>query len=130
MMDTSETYIKMCDHPVIQDIVIRRLKQDHGWLRTSAVGDICNAIAKNGDVFTFYLDIWLPRQDQLQAIMLRNDVASLMELLRSVVIRYHDRFDENTVGYRNGTFSSMEQLWLALVMSWLHHKTWAGKEWI
>ena len=48
--------------------------------------------------------IWLPRQDQLQGMV------------------------EYTVGVNK--FNSMEQLWLAFVMSEKYNKKWDGKDWI
>jgi len=71
--------------------------------------------------------IWLPQQDQLQKIMLRDTINnSLIALacwfscvaLATTEASYFNRFD------------SMEQLWLAFVMKEKFGKVWDGEDWV
>ena len=143
-MDTSETYIKMCDCEEIQ----KGHKWDYGdWLiaehgiftvGTATFGyDISNSAIPpirsdlpiatiqqddvDGSIFSDKL-IWLPRQDQLQEMVFGSSEYPLKivtELLESQVkssfIKTH--------------LTSMEQLWLAFVQKELHNKTWDGDKW-
>ena len=120
-------YIKQCDCPEIQNIVIERVKNDGGWLRTSAVGLIVNAIAKDGEVFKFHLDTWLPAQDQLQEMVDDRDIC---------IRRYANgpcKFWQKCSDYgepEGMIFPSPEQLWLAFVMKENHGKVWSNYKWI
>lgn len=73
--------------------------------------------------------IWLPTQEQLQEMMPKSDVTSLVEYIKNVELRYHDRFDENAVGYFTGTFISLTELWLAFVVKERWNKIWTGEKW-
>uniref|UniRef100_A0A6M3XHR9 Uncharacterized protein n=1 Tax=viral metagenome TaxID=1070528 RepID=A0A6M3XHR9_9ZZZZ len=73
--------------------------------------------------------IWLPTQEQLQEMMPKSDVTSLVEYIKNAELRYHDRFDENAVGYFTGTFISLTELWLAFVMRECWNKIWTGEKW-
>jgi len=120
-MDTSETYIKMCEKAEeIQESYLEKCKQ--GWLRTSAVGLLVNAIDYNGEVFTSYgLNVvWLPHQDQLQEIYLEpyRD--------RLIVEEFYSWFEKLPFSPQ---FTSMEQLWLAFVMKEKYNKVWDGEDW-
>jgi len=122
-------YIKMCDNPDIQEVAIKRVKRDNGWLRASAVGEIANATAKNGEVFTFYLGTWLPYQHQLQGMVYRYPDES--DNLWTTFNGIYDFVMQSPV-LRNryaSQFTSMEQLWLAFVMKEKFNKTWTGTEW-
>ena len=126
-MDTSETYIKMCDCPEIQDKAVDRVKADGGWLHTSAVGSLVNAIAKDGEVFTFinsdYVDIWLPHQEQLQKMV----VGCFKEHWGKAI--YSGLMEEAVSFASQYPYASMEQLWLAFVMKEKYEKVWDGEEW-
>ena len=70
------------------------------------------------------IDIWLPRQDQLQKMVFEylakgNDTYSIFTL----ILDFSD-FANQPCG-----FDSMEQLWLAFVMRELYNKVWNGSEW-
>ena len=73
--------------------------------------------------------IWLPTQEQLQEMMPKSDVTFLVEYIKNVELRYHDRFNEDAVGYFTGTFTSFNELWLAFVMEEKYNKVWTGEEW-
>ena len=129
-MDFSKQYIKMCkEAKEIQEIYQNILKKEdnevdnilEGWY----VYDGKNVILLHNNEF-FISDlkdelkkyIWLPRQDQLQAIITTNKYFrfSLIELF------YH--FANKNVP----KFTSMEQLWLAYVMYIKYKKIWNNEE--
>ena len=58
-MDTSETYIKMCDCPEIQELM-PRVHSQHEFYKT-------------GDIVMKKPFVWLPRQDQLQEMVLESE---------------------------------------------------------
>ena len=89
--------------------------------------------------------IWLPRQDQLQRIIInlyqdnaeKNDyqIRYKREILNWVINSF-DSFVKQNEGkpYKSNdsypdNLESMEQLWLAFTMSELYHKKWNGKDW-
>ena len=129
-MDFSKQYIKMCERAEeIQEIYQNVLKKEdnevdsilEGWY----VYDGKNIILLHNNEF-FISDlkdelkkyVWLPRQDQLQAIITTNKYFrfSLIELF------YH--FANKNVP----KFTSMEQLWLAYVMYIKYKKIWNNEE--
>ena len=126
-MDTSETYIKMCERA---DLKPHNSEHDRQWQD----GD-CYFLDEKVDVYTFwhypthiYNAIWLPRQDQLQE-MVDGDVYEK-------VCNFYD-FVNDVVGWelmkyklKEDYFTSMEQLWLAFVMKEKINKTWNGEDWI
>ena len=121
-MDTSETYIKMCDCPEIQDhrpniqtlVWCTGICHEHGNTYWQKPGRMVFGGSSSRKV------IWLPRQDQLQ------------EMVKWTTPFYH-MLIELSVFYRDtagiGELSSWEQLWLAFVMKEKHGKVWAGTEW-
>ncbi len=131
-MDTSvkwyedPVYIKMADCPEIQEQIIKRVKDDKGWLRTSAVGPLVNAIARNGEVFTFHLGTWLPMQHQLQAMVAFDD-GETVGLIHSFY-KFCNTLNMGQFCY--DYYTSMEQLWMGFVMKELHGKGWSGTEWV
>jgi len=129
-VDFSKQYIKMCERAEeIQEIYQNVLKKEdnevdsilEGWY----VYDGKNIILLHNNEF-FISDlkdelkkyVWLPRQDQLQAIITTNKYFrfSLIELF------YH--FANKNVP----KFTSMEQLWLAYVMYIKYKKIWNNEE--
>ena len=114
-MDTSKTYIKMCDCNEIQ--------ADHKLKRYEATGDPYDVTGQTYNSDHYWAgDIWLPRQDQLQEMILHfghghNNGGILVGL--SLFSQEH--------GYNE---TSMEQLWLAFVMKEKHNKTWNKNEWV
>jgi len=67
------------------------------------------------------IEIWLPRQDQLQ------EMVGGTSLWKIVSIHRHCHLIDTHVPSAS---SSMEQLWLAFVMKEKYDKTWDGKDWI
>ena len=123
-MDTSETYIKMCDCEEIQS----HSGGDGAYYEPhNFVADEEGNIAKEDDGYFYMLFgkkcIWLPRQDQLQemvSIGRGNIVTGLLAL---------NNFIDRNARYEMLDWS-MEQLWLAFYMSEKHSKTWSGEDWI
>lgn len=68
--------------------------------------------------------VWLPRQDQLQA-MVAYIAGSPILMLRRLVYLIREQIDDS---YWQA-FSSMEQLWLAFVMYEKYKKHWDGAGW-
>lgn len=62
--------------------------------------------------------IWLPRQDQLQAMVSDNPLV-LTENIHNLLF--------NEPG--GVIYSTMEQLWLGFVMKYRHKKKWDGEKW-
>lgn len=66
---------------------------------------------------------WLPRQDQLQD-MVKDEP-------RNLVIDIYDWTEESLLnGIEAEKFTSMEQLWLAFVMSEKYNKKWIKENWV
>lgn len=107
-MDTSEIYIKMCE----KTEEIQKAKPPYGeqWFR---------------EFYTYYPEdqlVWLPRQDQLQEMLLNEEIDTICLALNF--------YDWVKAGLWANAEYSMEQLWLAFVMKEKHNKVWNGQEWI
>ena len=128
-MDTSETYIKMCDCEEIQNRT-----SDADWTNDDCIsfrdgsgvsriwiwkkGTLSGGTRKWSEYF-----IWLPRQDQLQEMVETKGIPGLL-LLFYLFTR------EMPKEYLSTVDGSMEQLWLAFVMREKYNKVWAGKDWV
>jgi len=144
-MDTSETYIKMCDCPEIQE----HAKYEAGDYLSSGDGiEIIGSLMKVGDntatrggydydffSYVWHRAIWLPRQDQLQEMV--DEVANK----KHFVFRFNDFLHNNyqPITHMNAfvwlanlpdDVISMERMWLAFVMKEKYNKTWNGEVWI
>ncbi len=123
-MDTSKEYEQMCDCPEIQG-----LREKH---------EDSNSFNAGNNI----VGAWLPRQDQLQAMlnwnhhpraMLKNMATWATDgHCLSICEEQHGEF--KAWGKRINTLHmkrwSPEQLWLAYIMWELHKKQWNGKEWV
>ncbi len=120
-MDTSETYIKMCDCPEIQGG------------RRHEVLDVWQ-YAPDGKHVDHWSQVWLPRQDQLQEMVLEDESYWRYQRYQSDA-RYLDIIDDiraffhGKCGQGADLILSLEQLWLAFVMKEKHGKVWSGSEW-
>ena len=119
-MDTSETYIKMCDWAKIQELADFELQEDGLWF-----WNILDWVE-----YTEEMDkkkerpIWLPRQDQSQA-MVGGWVLSLLDAFHTFCM-WDEQFEE----LRDKMLPiSMEQLWLAFVMKEKYNKVWVKDKW-
>lgn len=73
--------------------------------------------------------VWLPRQDQLQEMIGAQTPEKLLwELNCQIDDCKNDYTGELSNYYRQ--FTSMEQLWLAVVMKLKFNKTWTGEDWV
>ena len=139
-MDTSETYIKMCDcseiqenrEPTTGDWYVDRLENYVAVLHHTSRDTF---ISEDGTEFFGRTDddcvheseaIWLPRQDQLQEMvfdstLINGDYYPVMRLLRRFYLFIKD--------YEQWEDATMEQLWLAFVMKEKHGKVWDGEAW-
>lgn len=111
-MDTSKEYIKMCEKA-------EEIQRSDEGLRGESDG--IHYISDD----VFYLGerkcIWLPHQDQLQEMVNDDNLTALLQdfiswLAKQCNLPMH--------------MTSMEQLWLAFVMSEKYQKVWDGDEWI
>jgi len=77
--------------------------------------------------------IWLPRQDQLQE-MLINYLDIPIDELHLFIYDFYLFIDCDCIkrvgDYRLREFKSMEQLWLAFCMQELYGKVWSGDKWL
>ncbi len=136
-MDTSETYIKMCDCPEIQEQ--RPVAEDrvgstyYGWYGIKLHNKKVYSTNRPNETID---SIWLPRQDQLQAMVIakvsadyaNTDISPehrMVMVFASFVnaVRFPYKIPQNDL-------TSMEQLQLAFVMHELHNKTWNGERWL
>ena len=148
-MDTSEQYIKMCDCPEIQGVnswgmnpdslvAHRHVMPELGVHTVTTIWRWESQGISNED----YRDrfIWLPRQDQLQAIYGQYVAVELERVFNRNHIKmafidfkswldkqYHD---EPFVCVPTNVFDSGEQLWLAFVMKEKFNKIWDGDKWV
>ncbi len=148
-MDTSETNIKMCDCPEIQEQAKRSDDydpHDYFWYPPSVEGtakvEHASFIAVIGDAencghcLSYYVDrlheaIWLPLQHQLQMMVWGGDWIVQQMRLYNIT----NALSSSDEGYREqikywAQFKSWEQLWLGFVMHELHQKEWDGDKWI
>lgn len=139
MMDTTPEYIRMCEAATeIQE----------AW--EPRAGDYYFAKERRGRIFPGYMyigidvpavrvicrpeaynfiegDIWLPRQDQLQAMVQDQRSSAQMAQWLAEWLRAYNYCLE----YLSGD-ASMEQLWLAFVMNEKYNQRWDSekKEWV
>ena len=115
-MDTSKEYIEMCSGAVEVQDKLPRNEDENGkkWV--------------DGSTYTIKYDIetkrliWLPRQDQLQDMLVKKYGG-----IFSVICRFCDWFQHED--YSGETITG-EQLWLKFVMHELHGKQWDGEDWV
>ena len=124
-MDTSETYIKMCERA--EEI------QKHIFDPEDTTKCICGGLETLGSFHLFYdvfalkptHTVWLPRQDQLQEMipLIVEGQTGYPEVSAAVLNKF-------LTFQWNGFYKSMEQLWLAFVMKEKCNKIWDGEAWI
>ena len=118
-MDCGSVYIKMCEKAEeIQQLIIP-LKIIAPEYQSQYGADM----SKSGN--WFHLNIWLPRQDQLQAMVL--DLYTQYDNLVQNMVSDCHAFSTNWQTYQR--WDSFEQLWLAFVMKKRLGKVWSGTEW-
>ena len=128
-MDTTKEYIKMCDCEEIQNLLIPADgdfcwpddggAEYLGYVEFPAMTAVVHIATGNSKNY-WHNWLWLPRQDDLQKMM---DYPAIEVLIDKFY--YWARREHNI----SPLLTSMEQLWLAYVMSERHRKVWSGKEW-
>jgi len=125
-MDTSETYVKMCEKATeIQNLRSHRFEMGD----YIDIGDIPQTVAiAEDDEIRDSISIWLPRQDQLQEMMggLKSGFIDWINWLGNI---YGYNYGDKPNGHLR-IFTTWEQLWLAFVMHELYSKVWNDEDWI
>lgn len=140
-MDTSETYIKMCEKAEeIQKLRMSNEFDDGDWFYDREEAEVYPVVGSwwyhhqsacfevmGGDINCIDTDVWLPRQDQLQEMLW----SSFEGKNRYAIYEIVEAFKDYTFNTRQHMLfdPSMEQLWLAFVMKEKYDKTWNGEKW-
>ena len=148
MVDTSDTYIKMCEQaeeiqeysrngfgltqlfilPKNIDVLTINQRQYSGIYSTYSW-----ALDHSGNYWlippTKNPCIWLPRQDQLQEMVKGRTFGSYAELLRWFSSHIDTMFQQLAPLDEKNTISP-EQLWLAFVMKEKYGKVWLDGDWV
>lgn len=137
MPDNSEQYIKMCNCKEIQkewkpkktDIIFVKeteFLKEHWPSLIRLPLDYVAAIVDNeikppiGPWIDKKNLIWLPKQDQLQDMVLKNiNFAEKISFLHCYLTRIKSDY-----------INSIEQSWLSFLMSYNYNKEWDGEKWI
>jgi hypothetical protein len=127
-MDKSSHYIKMCEST---KVIQKQWKPEFGDFFVSmslGLTSPCQPIISDLEKKVSYLKsikaAWLPRQDQLQEMVLDNyatpwDLAiAFSNVLMGENASYFEKFD------------SMEKLWFAFIMLEKYKKKWNDGEWV
>ena len=127
-MDTSETYIKMCEKAgEIQKLWKPNEEFDLAY---------CEYCHKCHRILGEHKDsyIWLPRQDQLQEMVSPNKerLAGLITAFDVFLYNEGERLPEgeNHLNSIETHYTSMEQLWLAFIMKEKYNKVWNNGDWV
>lgn len=150
-MDISKEYILMCQKTEeIQSLILKQQSNDSivycphcnqtfdlefdgfMWLENYGDGDKCQQFVSyyhTSDNSTFHgkIAIWLPRQDQLQEMIERNNAYCLAD---DFVKWITEETRDNPMSSLFRLRFSMEQLWLAFVMFEKYGKIFNGNDWI
>ncbi len=160
-MDTSEKYIEMCRKAEEIQELFKGAKGDfYAWQakKNSPLmpgvfgGGLCGDLDQEDLLLIKEELIWLPRQDQLQEMLIglesritreSLEVSCIFKNARSILLGfwefYTDEFGVKNKYYangifplnkENGPFDSLEQLWLAFVMREKYDKIRDGGNWI
>jgi len=140
-MDTSETYIKMCEKA--EEIQGEWNEPKEGDYYLAFHNQRCIAgllaiwtgkeegilrLAKQGKYF-----IWLPRQDQLQEMVSFGPPSQVHMIMDFMDSNYWKEIAEDGIEEYTSPeeiFDTWEQLWLAFVMKEKYGKVWDGENWI
>ena len=137
MVDTLKEYINMCEMAVDVQDSYKPFLGDYVYCmdyntetkRPSLIREVNGGSLAVLELVD-YLDsawhdefTWLPRQDQLQAMVLPSKCNAYW-----LVNQLHYMCHNNNAYGLTGN-PSMEQLWLAFVMFEKYNKTWNGQEW-
>lgn len=134
-MDTSETYIKMCNCPLIQG----------EWKLPPFAHDFCYRVrdglikpGQNLSAMEFDAEewLWLPRQDQIQEMIFNATGDFDTSIAHITLVRNFAYFcgaggEEDAEGCSNVSIrkGTLEVLWLAFYMYYCHKLIWDGEKW-
>ena len=124
-MDTSKERILMCEKAT--EIQKSNFNDDDFYVDTDIfLGN------KLFEVVEYEYDdvIWLPRQDQLQEMLIERKGYSKHDALENLLTDFENWHYDFKMCDMLWVFTSMEQLWLAFVMKEKYNKIWNGKNWI
>ena len=125
-MDKSKTYIEMCRRAEeIQDVWVYH-PGDYGY-------HYRHVFLLNTVKIEKYRYVWIPRQDQLQDMVVDIPFCDFGSYSHDATYKEHIGLicDVYTFASKFGEpTSSMEQLWLAYVMKYRYNKQWNGSAWI
>ncbi len=92
--------------------------------RTSPCLSVVSELEKKPSYLKTIKAVWIPRQDQLQEMVIENYAAPW-----DLAIAFSNVLIADKASYFD-SFDSMEKLWLAFVMLEKHKKKWKDGEWI
>ena len=127
-MDKSSYYIKMCESA---KVIQKQWKPEFGDFFVSmslGLTSPCQLIANDLEKKVSYLKtikaVWLPRQDQLQEMVIEKYATpwDLTIAFSNVLMADNGSYFDN--------FDSMEKLWLAFIMFEKHKKKWKDGKWV
>jgi len=134
IMDTSKEYIKMCENWDLQTDRVPQVGDFYTESIRDGAGTMVFVISGDDLKYTFDPNYytWLPRQDQLQEMVL-GQITRAYNLW--TMITHFNEFsrDSGTVSMfdrQTWYYMTMEKLWLAFVMKEKFNKIWDGKNWI
>ena len=127
-MDKSSHYIKMCESAKVMQ---KQWKPDLGDFfvsmssgRTSPCLTLVSELEKKVSYLKIIKAVWLPRQDQLQEMVI-GKYATPWDL----AIAFSNALMADHASYFDA-FDSMEKLWLAFIMLDKSEKKWKDREWV
>ena len=136
-MDKSETYIKMSDHPLIQEQWEIRGGQPGDFLFfkcENEIGVVCGV--RHCDMSSGYYEsedtIGLFRQDQIQEMTDIKDIDDYREAIFDMFYEVKDEIEYIQPLWRfsnSERFFTPEQLWLAFYMHEKHKLKWEDGKW-
>lgn len=122
-MDTTEKYIEMCTKAEeIHSLWCAKKCDVFAYVEQDLKYHI-HTVWRGAGYFSKYpVYIWLPRQDQLQEMLLQPANTKYPDI-------YYLMADFKIVMVENLRLDSFEQLWLAFVMKEKYNKSWDGENW-
>ena len=127
-MDKSSDYIRMCE---IAKVIQKQWKPEVGDFFVSmslGLTSPCQTIASDLEKKVSYLKtikaVWLPRQDQLQEMVIEKYATSW-----DLAIAFSNVLMGDNASYFDN-FGSMEKLWLAFIMLEKYKRKWEKGGWV
>jgi hypothetical protein len=127
-MDKSSHYIKMCESAKVVQKLWQPEFGDFFISRSLGLTSPCQPIMSDLEKKVSYLKtikaVWLPRQDQLQEMVIEKYATpwDLALAFSNVLMGDNASYFDN--------FASMEKLWLAFIMLEKYKKKWKEGEWV